>query len=88
MSGALRWLAFRKSESNLLHWLLLLGADRVNMVEGVVQDLAGGRVPNIPAESGMRADWRHDKPRFFVKGAIGVGLVALLAVAAGRRLRR
>src|SRR5690606_38036375 len=30
LSGALRRLAYRKSESNLLHWLLLLGADRVN----------------------------------------------------------
>src|SRR5690606_40257594 len=45
-----RRLAFRKSESNLLHWMLLLGADRLNMVEGLVQDLGRGRVPNIPAE--------------------------------------
>src|SRR5690606_41698600 len=82
-----RRLAFRKSESNLLHWMLLLGADRLNMVEGLVQDLGRGRVPNIPAETGMRADWQHDKTRFFVKSAIGVGAVALIAAAALRRRR-
>ena len=85
LSGALRRLAYRKSESNLLHWLLLLGADRVNMVEGVVQDLGRGKVPNIPAETGMRADWQHDKPRFFIKSAIGLGAVALAAAAVSRR---
>lgn len=87
LSGGLRRLAYTRSESNLLHWLLLLGADRLNMVEAVVQDLAKGKVPNIPAETGMRADWQHDKPRFFVKSAIGVGLLALAATAVVRRRR-
>jgi hypothetical protein len=85
LSGAMRRLAYRKSESNLAHWLLLMGADRVNMVEGLVQDLARAKVPNIPAETGMRADWQHDKPRFFVKSAVGVGLVALAAAAVRRK---
>jgi hypothetical protein len=84
LSGAMRRLAYRQSESNLAHWLLLMGADRVNMVEGLVQDLARAKIPNIPAETGMRADWQHDKPRFFVKSAIGVGLVALAAAAVRR----
>ena len=34
MSGMLRRAAFRYSESDLRHWLMLLFADRVNMVEG------------------------------------------------------
>lgn len=66
LSGTLRRLAFRKSESNLLHWLLLMGADRVNTFEGVFQDLARGRVPNY---------------RFLAKFAglaIGAGAVILL----------
>jgi hypothetical protein len=88
ISGAMRRLAYRRSESNLLHWLLLMGADRVNMVEGVVQDLARARVPNIAAETGMRADWQHDKPRFVVKSALGLGAVALLATALSRRRGR
>src|SRR3712207_5819521 len=32
VSGSMRRLAFRWSESNWAHWLLLIGADRVNMV--------------------------------------------------------
>jgi len=87
LSGTLRRLAFRKSESNLLHWVLLLGADRVNLVEGFVQDLSRGKVPNIPAERGWPAGWRHNKSGMLMKGA---GTVALLALAAGvvRRRRR
>ena len=34
ISGAMRRLAFRWSESHWLHWLMLMGADRVNVVEG------------------------------------------------------
>ena len=87
ISGAMRRPAYRKSESNLLHWVLLMGADRVNMVEGVLQDLARAKVPNIPAETGMRADWQHDKPRFFVKSALAAGAVGLLATWAARGRR-
>jgi hypothetical protein len=46
LSGVIRRLAFRKSESNWLHWLLLIGADRVNTLEGVFEDIARGRLPN------------------------------------------
>ena len=87
VSGMLRRLAYTRSESNLLHWMLLIGADRVNMVEGLVQDLAKGKVPNIPGETGMRADWHHDKTRFFVKSAVGIGALALVAGAV-RRIAR
>jgi len=87
ISGTLRRLAYTKSESNLLHWMLLLGADRVNMVEGLVHDLGRGKVPNIPGETGMRADWQHDKTRFFIKGGLGIAAVALIVVAVRRRGR-
>jgi hypothetical protein len=72
VSGSIRRLAFRWSESNWAHWLLLMGADRVNMIEGLVEDLARGHVPNIPKEMGVPAEWRHNK----------TGLVKKLAVAA------
>jgi hypothetical protein len=88
LSGALRRLAFKKSESNLLHWMLLLGADRVNMVEGIVQDLSHARVPNIPAERGWPAGWRHNKSGMLMKGAGAVALVALAAGLARQRRRR
>lgn len=84
ISGALRRAAFKWSESNWLHWLLLLGADRVNVVEGVVDDLAHGRVPNIPAEMGARSEWRHNRTGFVVKA----GVVAAFAAGAFALTRR
>jgi len=77
ISGMVRRAAFRWSESNWLHWLLLMGADRVNVLEGIVEDLARGKVPNIPAEMGARAEWRHNRTGFVTKSA------AVLAVAGG-----
>jgi hypothetical protein len=84
LSGMLRRIAYTKSESNLLHWMLLLGADRLNMVEADIQDLGRGKVPNIPGEMGMRAGWEHNKSGLLMKGAATVA-VAALATAAWRR---
>jgi hypothetical protein len=46
ISGFLRRRAFRCSESDLRDWLMLLFADRVDMVEGLASDLARDHVPN------------------------------------------
>lgn len=89
LSGVIRRYAFRRSESDWWHWLLLLGADRINMVEGIVEDLAGGRVPNIPGEMGLRAEWQHNKKGLAAK--IGVGLMistVLLSAIRDRRARK
>jgi hypothetical protein len=78
LSGILRRGAFRYSESHWAHWLMLMGADRINVVEGVLQDLARAKVPNIPAEMGVKSEWRHNKKGLATK--IGIGL-AVSAVA-------
>jgi hypothetical protein len=83
LSGAIRRQAFKSSEGKWSHWLLLLAADRINVVEGVGQDLARGRIPNIPAELGVRADIQHNMPGFLRKVAI-TGAVAALAYAIAR----
>ncbi len=86
LSGMLRRLAFRRSESDWWHWLLLMGADRINMVEGVVEDLGRGTVPNIPAEMGARAEWRHNKRGFAIKTGVTLAIGAALVLAIrGRR---
>lgn len=79
LSGMMRRAAFRWSESNWTHWLLLMGADRVNVVEGVIEDLAQARIPNIPAEMGIRAELAHNKRAFAKKVAVGgfLGVIAL-----------
>ena len=64
LSGMVRRAAFRFSESRWTHWLMLMGADRINVVEGVVQDLAGGKVPNLYKELGLGAAWKYDRAAF------------------------
>jgi hypothetical protein len=60
-SGALRRLAFRYSESSYGHWLPLVLADRVGVVEGVLGDLKRGHVPNVFAERGLKAEWKLNR---------------------------
>jgi len=89
LSGMLRRLAFRWSESNWMHWLILMGADRINVVEGVVQDLGRAKVPNVPAEMGARAEWQHNRTGFFIKGAVVLGLtVGAIALLRSRSSAR
>ncbi|ONF95873.1 hypothetical protein [Sphingomonas jeddahensis] len=78
LSGAIRRSAFRRSESDWWHWLLLMGADRLNVVEGVVQDLARGKVPNVPAELGWRSELRHNPAGMAKKAGVVVALGAAL----------
>jgi hypothetical protein len=88
ISGMIRRLAFRYSESNWWHWLLLMGADRINVVEGVVQDLGRGKVPNVPAEMGARAEWKHNKKGFVTKTVVVVGVSALVVALLRSRSSR
>ena len=86
LSGAIRRIAFRYSESNWWHWLLLMGADRVDVVEGLVEDLGRGKLPNIPAEMGARAEWAHNKKGFVTKAAVTLAIAGgLFALIRSRR---
>jgi len=80
LSGLIRRAAFNYSEDSYGHWLPLMLADRVQVVEGVLQDLATGHVPNIFGELGWKAEWKHDRARVVKKVAIG-GAVALAVYA-------
>jgi hypothetical protein len=85
LSGIIRRAAFKRSESDWFHWLMLMGADRLSVAEGVMDDLKQGRVPNVPAEMGVRAEWQHNKKGLFLKSAAGVAVGALLVAALRRR---
>lgn len=61
LSGAIRRYAFKHSENEYTHWLPLLFADRVNVVEGIIEDLKDGYFPNILAERGWAAEWKYNK---------------------------
>ena len=84
LSGVIRRQAFRYSESNWWHWLMLMGADRINVVEGVLQDLGRGKIPNIPAEMGIRSELKHNKRGFAKKVAVAAALSAVLILLSRR----
>jgi hypothetical protein len=86
VSGMIRGAAFRFSENDLRHWLMLLFADRVNMVEGIIEDLARGHVPNIFREMGGPAEWKYNRAGFYRKAAVAGAVVGLLLyMRRGRR---
>ncbi|TGD78591.1 hypothetical protein [Hymenobacter wooponensis] len=82
LSGIIRRFAFKYSESHYGHWLPLLLADRVNVVEGVLEDLTHGKVPNIFAEKGYAVEWKHNRTAFVTKMAtialVTTGAILLL----------
>ena len=87
LSGMLRRIAFRWSENDMRHWLILLAADRVNVVEGIGEDLAKGKVPNVLAEMGIKSEWQHNKAGLVKKAAIAGALVGTAVYLMRRRDR-
>ncbi|PIQ21283.1 MAG: hypothetical protein COW65_10055, partial [Cytophagales bacterium CG18_big_fil_WC_8_21_14_2_50_42_9] len=79
LSGMIRRFAFKYSENSYLHWLPLIVADRVNVVEGIVDDLKKGHVPNIFAEKGYKAEWKHNRQSFIQKMLV-IGALTAAAV--------
>ena len=91
LSGMIRDIAYRLSENDVRHWLLLLFADRVNVVEGIGQDLMRGHIPNIVAEMGAKAELKHNPVGFTVKSAVVAGAIwgtYHLITGRSRRARR
>jgi hypothetical protein len=70
LSGRLRDIGYRWSEGRLARWMTLMLADRVNVVEGLVEDVARLRPPNIVREMGLRSEWQFNKPRVVKATAI------------------
>jgi hypothetical protein len=91
LSGMIRRAAFNFSENSYGHWLPLMLADRVQMVEGVVEDLARGHIPNVFSEMGWKADWKYNRKAVITKVAVGsavaVGIFALLRSRRNRSKR-
>lgn len=79
-SGAIRRYAFKHSESTYMHWVPLVVADRVAVVEGVIDDLKHGIVPNIFAEKGWKAEWKYNRQGFIKKIAV-TALFVTVAIA-------
>ena len=82
LSGVMRRKAFKYGEGSFAHWMILLMADRVNVLEGLMEDLKNKKFPHILNEMGYKAEKEHNPKSLYVKGvgffvAIGALLFAI-----------
>jgi hypothetical protein len=100
ISGAMRRYAYRYSEGRAAHWLLLMLADRVDVLETTVRDAVRGRPDNLIVEYGVTAEIkggglqsrlgqrRADVKRLPLEGffVAGIGLGIVMAMRRRRDL--
>jgi hypothetical protein len=86
LSGVIRRVAFKYSESSYGHWLPLMLADRVGVVEGYLDDLTRGHIPNVFAERGWKAEWKHNRTSLMTRILVGtaVASAAVLYLRSGK----
>jgi hypothetical protein len=60
LSGIIRRYAYTLSEGRLAHWLLLIGADRVDVIESRVEALLRGRPDNPITETGILSEFKRN----------------------------
>ena len=85
LSGMIRRYAFRYSESTYAHWVPLVLADRVDVVQGIINDLRKGIVPNIWAERGWQAEWKYNRKGIVQKVAITIAVTAAVLALLSRK---
>jgi hypothetical protein len=69
LSGMIRRYAYKHSESTYAHWVPLVLADRIDVIQGIINDLKQGIVPNIFAEKGWQAEWKYNRQGLIKKVA-------------------
>jgi hypothetical protein len=84
LSGMLRAYAYQFGEGRLRRWMTLMLADRVDVIEGLVDDVSRGHVPNWPKERGLKAEISHSdgarKRRDLMIAGAAVGIAALVVL--------
>ena len=88
LSGVIRRQAFKYSESSYAHWLPLLLADRINVVEGVLQDLSEGTIPNIFVEKGWKSEVKHNQKALVKRLLIQTAVLGIVVVCLSQRNKR
>jgi hypothetical protein len=88
VSGAIRRWAFKYSEATAVHWMGLILADRVDVVQGVINDLAQGIVPNFIDELGWRAEWKYNRKRLIRRVATKLLTVVVITALLTRKKRK
>jgi hypothetical protein len=88
LSGAIRRMSFKYSENRLRHWFGLILADRVNVIEGVIDDISKGRMPAVFGETGFAAAWKYDRKKTLAKLTVCTAVVVSLATYIYMRQQR
>jgi len=86
LSGRIRDFGYTFSEGRLSRWMTLLVADRIDVLEDVLNDLAKGRIPDVAEEMGLRSELRYNRMGLARKAALG-GLCVAAYIAYSRRRR-
>ena len=85
LSGMIRRFAFKFSESTYSHWFPLVVADRVNVIEGLIDDIKNGHFPNLIKERGWAAEWKYNRKGLIQNLAIAAAITAGWLILSGRR---
>ena len=88
LSGAIRRFAYKKSESTYMHWVPLVVADRIDVIQGIVSDLRKGIVPNIFAEKGWNAEWKYNRTGVIKKLATTALVITFACVWLSKKNKR
>lgn len=88
LSGAIRRFAFKYSESTYAHWFPLVVADRVNVVEGIIDDFRKGIVPNLIGERGWAAEWKYNRKGVIQKVAVTAAVTTAVILFMGRKKKK
>jgi hypothetical protein len=76
LSGIIRRYAFKNSEDRYRHWIPLILADRINVCEGWIDDIAHGHLANPIKEGGLAVEWKYNRPVMMKK-------IAAVVIAGG-----
>ena len=85
LSGMIRRYAYKYSESTYAHWVPLVLADRIGVVEGYIDDLKQGIVPNPFAERGWKAEWKYNRKELIQNVAIGVAVATAVLIFSSQK---
>jgi hypothetical protein len=88
LSGLLRDYAYQFGEGTNRHWLTLMLADRIDVVESAIADALRGRPDNYVREKGWSAKLKYapenrNRNPWLIIGAAAVGAIVLGAAAKG-----
>jgi hypothetical protein len=77
LSGVIRRYAFRHSEDRYRHWIPLILADRINVFEGLIDDIKSGVVPDVIKERGLAMEWKFNRANLVKKLATAAFISAV-----------